>query len=219
MTTTTRSPSPRSAHARLAGGLAACITALMATAPVAAELVSTIRVQQTDASGRPNGHVFFKTIRLPAPVVPQYLASGPAPGLDAPFISAGGAHPASVWLDLDPGLHTFTMAANQGSRIHPARDGQHTARPRAGHPADDAGRRRGGRPVLAPSRRAPGTRPARIGLLTDVLPARPLCRRRRRPAMALPPCQFRRPLGRRRRKLRPQGLCCQGVASMPMAHC
>jgi hypothetical protein len=90
--------------------------ALLAAAPAAAEPVSHIRVQQTDASGRPNGPVFFETIRLPAPVVPLYVASGPAPGLDAPFINAGGASPASVWLDLDPGLHTFTMVANQGSR-------------------------------------------------------------------------------------------------------
>lgn len=116
MPTTARLTSRPPARASLAGGVAACISALLVTAPVAAEPVTTIRVQQTDASGRPNGPVFYETIRLPAAVVPLYLASGPAPSLGAPFINAGGADEAGVSLDLGPGLHTFTMVGNQGSR-------------------------------------------------------------------------------------------------------
>jgi hypothetical protein len=116
MSRTVRFCSMRAARASLAGGVAAGIAALLASAPAAAEPISYVRVLQTDASGRPNGPVFFETIRLPAPVVPLYLAGGAAPGPDASFINAGGDSPASVWLDLDPGLHTFTMVANQGSR-------------------------------------------------------------------------------------------------------
>ncbi len=116
MPTTSRLTSRTSARATLAAGLVACITALQAAPAMAATPLTHVRVQQTDASGRPNGPVFFETVRLPAPVVPMYLASGPAPGRDAPFINAGGNDDASLWLDLAPGLHTFTLVANQGTR-------------------------------------------------------------------------------------------------------
>jgi hypothetical protein len=109
-------PSRLLTPANLANGLAACMTALLAAAPAAAAPVTYIRVLQTDATGRPNGPVFFETTRLPAQVVPLYLASGPSPNPDAPFINANVATQASVWLDLGPGLHTFAMVANQGTR-------------------------------------------------------------------------------------------------------
>lgn len=108
--------SPCRAGSALTTLTAAFTTVLLAVAPACAAPVNYIHVLQTDATGRPNGPVFYETIRLPAPTVPLYLVSGPSPSPDAPFINAGGATQATVSLDLAPGLHTFMMFGNQGTR-------------------------------------------------------------------------------------------------------
>lgn len=111
-------PQPRGAWpllASLLAGLGACLATLEAQAAP----ITYIRVLQTDASGRPNGPVFYETIALPAPTVPLYVAPGAAPvpgtAFTTPFINAGPGQ-ASLWLDLDAGLHTFTLVGNQGPR-------------------------------------------------------------------------------------------------------
>ncbi len=108
-------PRPRPAGA----ALLACLAAWLAPLPAQAAPVTFIRVLQTDASGRPNGPVFWETLPLPASTVPLYLASGPAPApgvpFTAPFINAGPGQ-ASIALDLAAGLHTFTLVGNQGPR-------------------------------------------------------------------------------------------------------